>query len=505
MDGTGRVYLVGAGPGDPELITKKGIRLLQKCEVVIYDRLISIQLLNYVKEGCEKIYVGKTVGNHSVVQEEINQIMIEKAFEGKIVVRLKGGDPFVFGRGGEEVIALESQGIPFEVVPGVTSAIAAATYAGIPLTHRGFSQGFTVITGHTADPDSGKPEDFEVWAKLKHTLVILMGLGNLGYIVKELVNHGKTLDTPVAVVANGTTCRQKEVRGDLRNICQLAAAAKITAPAIIIIGKVAQLDMRSSIKLILSGVRVGVTGTKESNDKLTDELEELGAQVETVSLSEIKEYEDNTEFENALKSISKYNWIVLTSTNAVHICFKRMLKLIDFRSIAHLKFAVIGSGTEKALLQYGFQADYKPMKYSAADLAMGLCKVAGEEERLLIPRAQKGSIDLIHILEENKRKYEDITIYDVVSSGEYTEDLIDRIANAQYITFTSSSGVHGFFKELKTPPQELLVNKKLVCIGDITANTLKEYGYNQVLIADEYNINGLVKKICDDHYGANEG
>lgn len=495
---TSKVYLVGAGPGDPGLITQKGISLLKKCDVVIYDRLVSARLLNYVKKGCKKIYVGKTVGSHTIKQEEINRIIVENALSSRVVVRLKGGDPFVFGRGGEEVLALKAHGIPYEVIPGVTSAIAAAAFAGIPITHRGVSQSFHVITGHTADEAELIPEDFKILAKLQGTLVILMGIGNLGKIKDELLANGKSIHTPVAVVASGTTIWQKEVRGTLEDICRKVEEAQIKAPAIIIIGDVAKLDLRAFEEFALSGVRIGITGTKAVTDKLTEQLEELRAQVETVCTSEIVEYENNIEFENALKSLEQYQWIVFTSTNAVNLYFNKMKELrIDHRRLAHIKFAAVGSGTGQALVEHGILVDFIPQQYTVSNLAKELSNLIGDKERLLIPRAEQGSQELIEILHKNRKTFDDIKIYDIKEVSEYPADLNDINKQFDYLTFASSSGVHSFFMGLKKSPKEMLGRTKVVCIGESTEAALKEYDYHEAFIAKESSIKGLVERICE--------
>lgn len=544
----GKVFLVGAGPGDPGLITQKGINLLKKCDVVIYDRLVSSRLLNYLKEGCEKIYVGKAVGNHSIKQEEINQIIVEKALTHQVVVRLKGGDPFVFGRGGEEVLTLREHGIPYEVIPGVTSAIAAVTYAGVPITHRGISQSFHVITGHTAEGLNDIPEDFKVLAKLKGTLVILMGLRNLSRIKEELLANGKSIHTPVTVISNGTTLWQKEVRGTLEDICQKVKDKEIKAPAIIVVGEVAELDLRSPIGSVLTGIKVGVTGTKAITDKLSEYLEELGAQVEIVSASEIIEYENNSAFDNALKTLEQYQWIVFTSTNAVNIYFNKMKELrIDLRRMAHIKVAAVGSGTGKVLSQHGILADFIPKHYTVSNLANELCSFISDDERLLIPRAAQGSEELIEILNRNKKSYEDITIYDIKESNgfhsdikesndelsdikedngylsnnkecngylsyikednkylpeiresnNYLLDMKEKISQFDYITFASSSGVHSFFRGWTKNPKELLGNAKAVCIGEATEATLRDFGYTDAYIAKEASVKGLAERICE--------
>lgn len=500
MKKAGKVYLVGAGPGDPGLITVKGLKLLKACDAVIYDRLVSDRLLDQVKDGCEKIYVGKTVGSHEYKQEVINQIIIEQALTHPVVVRLKGGDPFVFGRGGEEIIALREQGIPYEVVPGVTSAVAAATYAGVPVTHRGYSQSFHVITGHTAEGDTDITEDIRAFARSNGTLVVLMGLGNLARITKELLEQGKSADTPVLVVSNGTTKDQKEVRGTLADISYRVNEAGLKAPAAIIIGDTAALDMKATITYPLSGVKVGITGTKELSDKLTEQLEEQGAQTELINTPIIHELDDRPEFIQAFTRIEQYRWVVFTSTYAVRLFFKALQRLqVDLRRLANIKFAVVGPGTGETLLQHGYRADLVPEQYTGLCLAERLSAIVNQGERILIPRARQGSESLVEVLEKNHLNYDDLKIYDVTGVSFTQEEWKQRIMQLDYITFASSSGVEGLFREWETDLKELFARTKVVCIGDATDKALRSYGYENALIAPEASVRGLVSKILEDY------
>ncbi|HHV10914.1 MAG TPA: uroporphyrinogen-III C-methyltransferase [Clostridiales bacterium] len=499
MDGVGKVYLVGAGPGDPELITQKGLRLLQTCDVVIYDRLASIGLLKYLKEDCVKINVGKIVGNHAINQEEINRIIVEQAKLHKRVVRLKGGDPFVFGRGGEEILTMEQHGIPYEVVPGITSSIAVPAYAGIPVTHRGASQSFSVVTGHTAEREGSLPEDFKHLAKLEGTLVILMGVGNLEKIAATLMEYGRPPSTPVAVVANGTTIWQEEARGTLQDICQRVKEADIKAPAVIIVGDVAAVHFRSKEEFALSGIKVGVTGTPNITDKLQQELEGLGAAIEVISQSTLQVYKDNREFDEALKSIEAYRWLVFTSTNAVELCFGRWKELqLDFRRLAKLRFAVVGKGTEEALLKQGFRADFLPSQANAVALAKELGALAKQGgDRLLIPRAEQGSEELASILEENSLCFDDIKIYDIQEADRELLPDAGQLRKFDYLTFASASGVHGLLKGMSEEELEQLKAVDMVCIGEATGQALEEYGFVHLLMAHEASASGMVQRILE--------
>lgn len=497
MNGVGRVYLVGAGPGDPELITQKGLRLLKTCDVVIYDRLASPSLLRDLKDGCIKINVGKVVGKHAMTQPEINQIIIEQAKLHRIVVRLKGGDPFVFGRGGEEILALEQQGIPYEVVPGITSAVAVPTYAGIPVTHRSASQSFCVVTGHTAKEKDNLPEDFKYLAKLRGTLVILMGMGNLEKITTTLVEHGRPADTPVAVVTNGTTLWQEEVRGTLESICQKVKEADIKAPAIIIVGEVAAFHFRAKEDLVLSGIKVGITGTSNITGKLRVQLQELGAAVDIVSQSSIQIYKDNPAFDEALSSIEQYQWLVFTSTNAIQLFFKRYKELqLDLRRLARLKFAAVGKGTNTALLNQGFHGDFVPSAANVTALAEELGELVKQgEDRFFIPRAEQGSEDLIKYFDQHSIHYDDIKIYDVKDMDSELLPDAEQLNRYDYLTFASASGVHGLFKGMLQEQRSMLKDRNMVCIGEATRQALEEYGFRNLLVASDASASGLVQRI----------
>lgn len=502
MNDKGVVYLVGAGPGDPELLTIKGERLLKECQVVIYDRLVSNALLDLVPKECEKIYVGKEVGIHSRKQPEINEIIVKKALEGKRVVRLKGGDPFVFGRGGEEVLALQEASIPYEVIPGITSAIAAATYAGIPITHRGISRSFHVITGHTNDNDNQLVDNFETLAKLEGTLVFLMGMSNLVVIVEQLCKNGKDINTPVAIISNATTYQQETVKGTLVTIVEIVKESGIKAPAVIVIGDVVRLDMRATINGSLSKTRIGVTGTKKLTDKLATRLREQGADVENLNFLSVKEYDNNVELKEARERLEEYTWIIFTSTNGVDIFFQNLKEnQIDYRKLSRIQFAAVGSGTKSALLQHGYIADYVPTTYSTVALANGLVTKLIATDKLLIPRAEKGSEDLTRILLEHSVKFDDVKIYDIEIEKDKYNHIVEQMDSFDYLTFASASGVDGFFCNIGTNHTTNPIKTKIICIGDITAKRLADYGYKDCIVAGDYSVSGIVDSIVQDQKG----
>lgn len=502
MKEKGYVYLVGAGPGDPGLITVKGLELLKTCDTVIYDRLAAEELLDYTREDCEKINVGKRVGRHAVCQDEINEIIVREANKGKRIVRLKGGDPFVFGRGGEEVEALETAGIGYELVPGVTSSISVPELAGIPVTHRKVSRSFHVITGHTADGEATLPEDFEHLAKVNGTLIFLMGIGNIEKIMDRLMEHGKSGKAKAAVISKGGTSEQRVVRGTVDTIAQIVREEQIEAPAVIVVGEVAGYSMVCKQKRDLSGIHIGVTGTKQLVKKLQDRLSEEGAYCYAMDYGAICP-NLTEEFDAALRNLSSYGWIAFTSTNAVHLFMKQMRTLkIDLRSLSRIRIAAIGKGTSDSLEQYGIYADIMPERYTAVDLAKLLCHEVNEE-RVLIPRAKDGSKELNHLLDEAGMSYDDIVIYDLVHDAEKKVRYLERIMKLDYLIFGSGKGVRGFFEGITVADYPCLEEVKFVCIGEVTKEVLEQYVTKNIIVAKAYTSDGVTETIRDDVKGGN--
>ena len=499
MSKKGKVYLVGAGPGDPGLITIKGLKVLEKADTVIYDYLANPELLSYCREDVELIYVGKKGGNHTMSQEEINKLLAKKALEGKLVVRLKGGDPFLFGRGGEEIEELIKHGIPFEVIPGVTSAIAVPAYAGIPVTHRNFTSTLAIVTGHEAEGKRESKIDFSALAKLG-TLIFLMGVKNLPHIVENLIKEGKSQDTPCAVIQWGTTPKQKVATGTLENIVDKVAEAGITAPAIIVVGEV--VSLREKLKWFetkpLFGKRILVTRTREQSSKLKEALVELGAQVFEVPTIKV-EYILNGETLTKLKELPRYDWLVFTSENGVIAFFSALAKLdLDLRFIANQKIAVIGPGTESALKKYFIKPDLRPEKdYTQEGLLAAFSLVDLKGKRVLLIRAKVARDVLPKGLAELGANVEILPIYETKLPEESKEKLVLILRQGvDVITFTSSSTVENFFKLLEGT--EVKLSKVLFAvIGPITANTLRQYGFEPEIIAKENTIQGLVSAILE--------
>ncbi len=459
----GKVYILGAGCGEYDLITMRGINILKKCDIIIYDNLIDKRLLEYSPENAEKICMGKRSGYHSETQDNINKLLVSKALENKTVVRLKGGDPFVFGRGGEEIIELKKYSIPYEVIPAVSSCIAIPELAGIPVTHRGISRSFHVITGHPL------PENLEYYAKSDGTLVFLMGLNNIRKIAEGLIAGGMKKNTPCAVISGN-----EKTIDSLDSISDTVKKKNIKTPAVIVIGETAGFDFLQKRKSIT------VTGTKRFTEKLYSELIKSDMNIKILNHVKIHEYKNNPAFENALENIEEYDMLVLTSMNGAEIFFSRMHKLeIDVRRMGNLKFAVIGKDTADLLRKHGIYPDVIPEIYTSSELAKSIVK--NRPERILILRAEKGSEVLTDILDENNILYDDIKIYD-------TEIHIDEsYIDTDYIVFGSASGSKGFFDS----NCRLSEKTRIVCIGEITAGAIPEDIKNKILIAETYDIKGI--------------
>lgn len=514
----GFVSLIGAGPGDPGLITVKGRQRLQTCEAVVYDSLASEQLLLEVGKDCRKIYVGKRAGRHYMKQEEISRLLVELGKEGLTVARLKGGDPFVFGRGGEEIDALSEAGIPYEVIPGVTSAVAVPECAGIPVTHRGVSRSFHVITGHTRGENGGLPPEFHQLAGLSGTLVFLMGLGSLPVIVSRLLEAGREPSLPVAVIENGTMPGQRTVRGCLSDIVRKVEQAGLKTPAIIVAGEVAGMDLTCRRGLPLAGASVGITGTPSFRERLGGLLESLGARVSCAGSMEVRSFVKEDEVQRVYGNLGKYTMLVFTSANGVRLFFQGLLEAgKDYRSVGHMRIAAVGSGTAGELKRLGFLADLVPQTYCTRDLARLLAREAGKagearkaweagearkageagaRDCLLIPRAKGGSPELAEILRQSEVAFDDVILYDVMGSARAGQT--DGEVCPDYLTFASASGVEAFFDQKGEGAMEALSGLRTVCIGDVTARALQGHGRAVDVMAREYTVHGMAEAIIRD-------
>jgi len=497
----GKVYLVGAGPGDPGLLTIKGRECIAKADVLVYDYLASPTLLKYAAAAAEKIYVGKKGGDHTLSQDGINDLIAQKALDGHVVTRLKGGDPFIFGRGGEEAEVLISKGIPFEVVPGVTSAIAAPAYAGIPLTHRKFTSNVAFVTGHEDPTKEQSSLDWEALARGIGTLVFLMGVKNLPHIVDRLLASGKPVETPVALVRWGTTLRQATVTGNLGNIVEVVAQAGLKAPAVIVVGDVVSLrqTMRWFENKPLMGLKIVVTRAREQASSLVDRLIELGAQCLEYPTIEVGPPDDWLPLDGAIDDLPAYDWLVFTSVNGVKYFFERLFSRgLDVRALGHLKTAVIGPVTKARLADFGIVADILPESYRAESVVTAFADQALQGKKVLLPRAREARAVLPTELEKMGAAVDEITTYITrpVDNGadELTADL--RAGEVDLITFTSSSTVTNFKALLPADGwRDLLAGTRIASIGPITTETAEKLGFTVDITADTFTIPGLCEAI----------
>ena len=524
------VYLIGAGPGDPGLITVKGLEFIKQCDTIIYDRLGTYQLLEMVKPDCRRIYVGKQAGSHYKKQPEINEILVEEGRKGNMVVRLKGGDPFVFGRGGEEVTALLEAGIPFQVIPGITSAVAVPEVCGIPVTHRGTSRSFHVITGHKrADihrSDEGGLDDYDYIRNQEGTSVFLMGLNRLPQIMERLVQTGAEEHTPVAVISKGTMPGQRIVRGDIQTIADKVNEAKLESPAIIVVGENAALDFTAPNRGPLQNVHVGLIGTPKLREKMRVAIDALGGQSYSIVDMSVEQTEEKNRLRVALEHIEDYSWLAFTSQNTITLFFKWLREWnIDVRKLAHLKLAVVGAGTRDALKVEGYIADYVPDEYTTSALAMGLANVMNDGEKLLLPRAVQGSETMLDILDQGGVVYEEIPVYDVV--GRRMES-IQYLKDLDVITFVSASGVRGFLDVLDAEKKncgvahmlndidscgdhtdntdgsfkihDIMKNIRIAALGNVTEKALEKAGYHADIVPEVGDIEHLISAIGDYYF-----
>ena len=503
----GKVYLVGAGPGDPGLLTLRGKYLLQRAEVVVYDYLANPKLLGYVPIEAECIYAGKKGGGlHAFTQQGINQLLVDHATQGKRVVRLKGGDPFIFGRGAEEIEDLVKADIDFEVVPGVTSATAAATYAGIPITHREYTASVAFVTGHEAP---GKKESNIAWDKLATgagTIVVYMGIKNLPVITEKLIKYGRSPETPVAVVRWASTPQQHSVVGTLATITEVVRQAGIKPPALVIVGEVVKL--RKSIdwfeKRPLFGKQIVVTRTREQASELVAGLEEHGAACLEFSTIHIQPVDDYTILDQALENIAAYNWILFTSLNAITYFFKRLdLAGLDSRALAACRIGAVGRATSEALSKYGIKADLVPDNFTGKGLAQSLITTGIQGQRVLIPRALKAMETLPEMLTDAGASITIAPAYQNVLPQGRKDELRDHLqaGDIDMVTFTSSSTVTNFLTMVDAADQNellsLLSGVQIAAIGPITAATVRQNGLQVNVQPENYTIADMVHAIVN--------
>ena len=490
----GHVYLVGAGPGDPGLLTARALELIAQADTILYDRLIPSQALAGALPDAELLFVGKNPhrpGGESVPQEQTEALMVERARAGRTVVRLKGGDPFVFGRGGEEALALREAGIDFQVVPGVTAGVAAAAYAGIPVTHRGVSTGVALVTGHE---DPAKPEqelDWDALAAFPGTLVFYMGVRALRRIADSLIAAGRPQSQPVALVERGTLPGQRTVSGTLATIAEVAAREDVKAPAITVVGDVVNLGQ--SLAWLedrpLAGRSVAVTRARAQASGLAARLENLGASVVQAPTIRVRELSDSAP---APLDLSPYDLVCLTSANGVQFLFKRLAAAgRDARALAGARIAAIGPGTVAALAEHGIVADIVPERSLAESLVEALSEL--EIRRALLATAGGARETLPAALRERGVSVDVLALYETVAEP-LSESALTAARRADYITFTSSSSVRFFLQAAGEPTPE----QRLVSIGPVTSATLAEHGLKAHVEAQQHDVDGLVEALLAD-------
>ena len=490
---SGKVYLIGAGPGDTGLITMKGIEALKEADVVVYDHLASASLLNETKDAAEWIDAGKFAGNHRMKQSEIEQLLIEKAMAGHVVARLKGGDPFIFGRGGEEALALTAAGIDYEVIPGVSSAYSAPAYAGIPITHRGKASSFHVITGHEDPTKENSSLDYEILAREEGTLVFLMGLSKLHQISERLIANGKDAHTPAAVIASGTTARQRCVTADLSRIAETAEEASIQPPAILVVGDVVSLKKEIDWQQAgsLSGKKILVTATEIIAEPLAEKIRKLGGEPVVMSLISVRA-EKMYGLKEVLVRPGK-RWLVFTSRNGVRFFFEQMKKeRIDIRILGICRIAVMGAGTRKELENWGCYADLVPEQSCSESLAKALCAHAEPDEVICLFRAEEASDILTKRLREKQYRVVDIPTYRTEIMWKKRELLREMLEDVDAVTFCSASAVSAFVQ--MTEGHDLVA--KTICIGPVTAQAAKKAGLHIDKVAEQYDLEGLTEALC---------
>ncbi|SFB18244.1 uroporphyrinogen III methyltransferase / synthase [Acetitomaculum ruminis DSM 5522] len=489
----GKVWLVGAGPSDAELLTLKAKRVLEEADVVVYDALVGRAILSMIPSDVRCIDVGKRSGDHTMSQYKMNELLLEEAQKGNNVVRLKGGDPFLFGRGGEELELLSKNNIAFEVVPGITSAISVPAYNGIPVTHRDYVSSLHIITGHKKAGEEYNI-DFKALVNTKGTLVFLMGIKALSDIAKGLMDAGMDPNMPAAVLSKGTTSRQKRIVATLESLENKVNEIGIDPPGIIVVGKVCNLsnDFEWYEKLPLFGKSIIVTRPRDRASKMTAMLRKNGAEVLEIPSIKTIPMEENKEFEEALKNVSQYNYIAFTSVIGVKVFFEKLKELrIDVRDVKAY-FAAIGSGTAKEIEKHGVLNSIMPKEFDGLHLGREIGKHAKDTEKILIPRAKIGQSEIVEgIKEESNAHIDDIAVYDTKYETNGIVDVAGEIeaGNIDYVCFTSASTVKGFVEMVKLEDYSKV---KALCIGKQTEEAAKSFNMT-TFVSKKATIDSLVE------------
>lgn len=496
----GKVFLVGAGPGDIGLLTVKGLRCLQTSDVVVYDFHINAQILSYVSSEAEFVYAGKRGGHHAMTQDEINSVLVQKALEGKTVCRLKGGDPFVFGRGGEEAEVLVGEGIEFEVVPGISSAVAAPAYAGIPLTHRDYSSSFVVVPGNEASTKTESSIDWPVLAGCNGTVVFLMAVKNISTVTERLIQHGKSPDTPVAAICWGTRTDQKTITGRLENIHKIIEDRNVRPPAVIVVGNVVKL--RSTLnwfeKRPLLGQRILVTREHSTG---FESLEKLGAELLIFPTVRVVPPESWRELDTSIERLSSYRWLIFTSANGVRYFFDRLFELgRDIRELHGLMICAIGTKTASAVRKYGLKVDLIPESFRAE----GLIEAFGGSEalngvRLLLPRAEVAREVFPERIRELGGEIDVPTAYRAVMPRRHAGRL-KRFHTDKKITiatFTSAATFNNFCEIMGDDAASMLNGVKIAAIGPVTAKSIETKGLTVQIMPETATVEAMAEAIIE--------
>ena len=498
MTNKGKVWLVGAGPGDIGLFTLKGLQTLEQADVVVYDSLVGQGVLSRIPDTARCINVGKRASHHTMPQEKINEVLLEEAKKGNRVVRLKGGDPFLFGRGGEELELLVKEGIPYEIIPGVTSPIAVPAYNGIPVTHRDFTSSLHIITGHKKQ-GAVYDIDFEALVRTRGTLVFLMGVSALGDICQALLQAGMEKDMPAAILQKGTTVGQKKIVATVSTLEEEVKRQGIQTPAIIVVGKVCALaeEFAWYEKLPLAGYKVLVTRPRELVSTMAEKLRVLGAEVLELPAIRTAPLKDQSKLYHAFEKLDTYQWVAFTSPTGVKVFFEEMKKTkTDVRKLYDIKIAAIGKGTQKALEERGLFPDLIPQVYDGETLGKELCHLCVGGEHILIPRAAMGNQEIIKALSEKS----DIVIDDIPTYDTFyeTQEVIDQkkameAGEISCAVFTSASTVRGF---VQATPGLDYTKVRAACIGKQTKAAADEWGM-ETYMAEKATIDSVLDLVIE--------
>ena len=499
---SGIVYLVGAGPGHPDLITVRGRDVLSRAQVVVYDRLTPHRLLNYAPQNAELIYAGKRPGDHRLSQEEINETLVDRARKGRCVVRLKGGDPFVFGRGGEEAMALEEADVDFEVVPGLTAGLAVPAWAGIPATHRNVSSAAGLVTGHHAADTDESPLDWRALADWRGTLSFYMGVSKLDQICERLIEHGKDEQTPAAMIQWGTTPRQRTVQGTLETITARARKEGIEPPAILIVGPV--VNLRDGIAWYeakpLFGRAIVVTRPREQGLRTASALEELGAEAIMMPTIRVTPPADPAPLRSVLNGVDGYDWIILTSTNGVEHFFRFLNESgRDARVLAGVRICAIGSATAENLRAHGIRADMVPDRFTTRGILNAFEQMVDVASlKILCPRSDIAPPDLVDGLSAMGARVDEVEAYGVVPDRSGAARVADMLEDDElsWLTFTSSSTVSNFFAEIGHEVVER-ASVRIASIGPRTSDALREEGFAADVEASPHTTDALIEAIVE--------